>query len=157
MRVTISRIGVVLWIGVIFFSSTSLAAQWCEELFATLSSMLLPHLSAAHPSYKHLHFIAEKSVHVTLFMLFAVLLWNAIPNKPRKITAIFLSSLLVACMAEFIQFFFPGRDPALRDVMIDLGGTAIGVGIITKIFAKSVKAERTVSRGGERATHAMRR
>lgn len=121
------KVAVAGWIAVVFFSSTTLAAQWSESAFRFVCSLFLPHMLPHHSAYGRLHFIAEKGVHVTLFLVLATLLWQAFPNRSQKVIAILVTGIVVGCIAEFLQFFFPGRDPAVRDVLIDLGGTTIGV------------------------------
>jgi VanZ family protein len=73
--------------------------------------------------------LADKSVHVSLFLVLALLLWRILPNAPWKIAAILVSGALVGSASEFLQRFFPGRDPAVRDVLINIGGTAIGAAV----------------------------
>jgi len=116
----------ITWIGAIFFSSTTLASQWCEAAFTKLSDLLFGS-SHGYPSYNVIHLIADKSVHVVLFLVLGVLLWRALPPTPRKWAIILGAGLFVGSCSEFLQRFFPGRDPAVRDVFINLGGTGLGV------------------------------
>jgi VanZ family protein len=54
----------------------------------------------------------------------------AVENSPSvqwKIVVILLLGLLVGSCSEFLQSFFPDRDPAFRDVLINVGGTLAGV------------------------------
>lgn len=118
-----------MWIGVIFFSSTSLAAQWCEKAFRFLAAILFSHLHANDSSYGIIHLLADKSVHVGLFLVLGLLLWHALPNAQWKIARIILFGAAVGSASEFLQRFFPGRDPAVRDVLINVAGTAVGVGV----------------------------
>ena len=122
-------VGIALWIGVIFFSSTSLAAHWCEKAFRFLSAIIFSHLRADDSSYGLIHLLADKSVHVGLFLVLALLLWQALPNAQWKIVRIILFGAAVGSASEFLQRFFPGRDPAVRDVLINVAGTAVGVGV----------------------------
>jgi VanZ family protein len=122
-------LAVIVWIGVIFFSSTSLASQWCEEGFHFLSGIIFSHLHPDDSSYGLIHLLADKSVHVGLFLVLALLLWRILPNAPWKIVAILVSGALVGSASEFLQRFFPGRDPAVRDVLINIGGSAIGAAV----------------------------
>ena len=117
------------WIGVIFFSSTSLALKWAEGGFSFLSSALLQHLKENTSSYHLAHLLADKGFHVTLFFVFAVLLWLALGRNVRKGWIILLAGAVIGCISEFLQRFFPDRDPALRDVLINTGGTALGLAI----------------------------
>jgi VanZ family protein len=122
-------LALIVWIGVIFFSSTSLASQWCEEGFRFLSGIIFSHLHPDDSSYGLIHLLADKSVHVGLFLVLALLLWRILPNAPWKIAAILVFGALVGSASEFLQRFFPGRDPAVRDVLINIGGTAIGAAV----------------------------
>jgi VanZ family protein len=115
------------WVGVIFFSSTSVALHWCEEAFRWLSELLLGNDVAQQPSFGVFHLLADKGFHVTLFLVFAVLLWKALPPSGSKGWKILLLGFLVGSCSEFLQRFFPDRDPALRDVLINVAGTALGL------------------------------
>lgn len=127
-------IAVVVWIAVIFFSSTSLAGEWSEQGFSYVSALLFSGLHPGAPSYDWLHLFADKGFHVMLFLILALLLWQAVPAMRGKITFILFAGLVVGSCSEFLQRFFPGRDPAIRDVLINLGGTALGVIVSVKLF-----------------------
>ncbi len=133
----------VAWIGVIFFSSTSVAGQSSEEAFTALSH-LLPHLQPGTSSYDVVHLLADKSVHICLFAVFAILLWGALGNITKKIGWILLIGALIGSCSELLQNFFPGRDPAIRDVLINIGGTALGV-IVRIAVSKLYRPERRVA------------
>jgi len=122
-------LAVIAWIGVIFFSSTSLASQWCEQGFSWLSSLLFGHLGPTDPSYGILHLLADKGVHVSLFLILAMLLCMTIPQIRWKAAIVLGCGALVGSCSEFLQRFFPGRDPAIRDVLINIGGTAAGLAL----------------------------
>ena len=89
-----------------------------------------------------LHLVADKGLHVTLFAVLAFLLWQAYASKQRKIVWILLTGLVVGSCSEFLQRFFPGRDPAVRDVLINLGGTALGVCLILLLNRQRTAAAR---------------
>jgi VanZ family protein len=110
------------WIALIFFSSTSLAARWCEQAFRLLFG---PSSSTPQTRYQILHFLAEKSLHVMLFAVLGWLLWKALPPARGKLVAILLAGLLVGSSSEFLQGFFPGRDPAIRDVLLNFTSMAV--------------------------------
>jgi len=118
----------IAWIGVIFFSSTTVAGQSSEEAFGALSKLLLTHLQPGTSSYDIVHLLADKSVHVGLFFVLAVLLWRALPSAPGRVIAIMVIGAAIGSCSELLQMLFPGRDPAVRDVLINIGGTALGVG-----------------------------
>jgi VanZ family protein len=115
----------VAWIAVIFFSSTNLAEQWSEQAFRYLSGQILPAMNPGPLGIMHL--VADKGLHVTMFCVLAVLLYLAVPAMRQKTVLILLAGFLVGSASEFLQRFFPGRDPALRDVLINTAGTALGL------------------------------
>src|SRR5581483_11529373 len=125
----LGRIAVAAWIGVIFFSSTSLASRWCEALFGCVSRLLFQHVFPTPSSYDWIHLLADKGLHVTLFCVLAVLLWQVNPRLSRKSIAIIACGAIIGSCSELLQRFFPGRDPAIRDVFINIGGTALGAAI----------------------------
>ena len=113
----------IAWIAVIFFSSTSTAARWCEQAYSAFSHY------AYGGTNDWLHFLADKGFHVGLFLILAILLWRTIPDGSWKIALILLFGLSIGSCSEFLQSFFPDRDPALRDVLINLGGTIAGIAV----------------------------
>jgi VanZ family protein len=132
---------VAAWIGIILFSSTSSAGNWCAGVFQLFSAKLLGLFP--NQSWGILAFLAEKGVHVILFLVLGTLLWKgirAIEDVPRKIAVILSIGLLIGSASEFLQRFFPGRDPSVRDVLINLGSTAIGVAL-SLTFARSRQNE----------------
>ncbi len=133
----------IAWIGVIFFSSTSIASDWCEQLYSYLCGLLYSGAQPGDASYDWMHFLADKGLHVTMFFILAVLLWKAIPAGSGKVMGILLAGLVIGSCSEFLQLFFPGRDPAIRDVFINLGGTALGLLLSTILF----ESARAVRRG----------
>ena len=121
------NLGVLAWTGVIFFSSTSIADHWGEQGFNWLSSIFFRHLGPDASSYAILHLLAHKSVHIFLFMVLALLLWRSVPDGEWKITLILVCGAFIGSCSEFLQRFFPGRDPAIRDVLINVAATALGI------------------------------
>jgi VanZ family protein len=120
------------WIGLIFLSSTSAAGQWSEKAFQLLSRLLFSHVMRAGDSvYRFTHLVADKGFHVFLFAVLGVLLWNAVPKGQRKTISILIAGATVGSTSEFLQSLFPGRDPATRDVLINIAGTALGIALIT--------------------------
>lgn len=127
----------------IFFSSTSIAAEWCERAFHFLVGIIFGGLRNV-PSLGLIHLLADKGFHVALFLVLAVLLWNAVPNMPRKIAVILVCGALVGSASEFLQRFFPGRDPAIRDVLINIAGTALGVWLCVSLLKHKMRTEELV-------------
>jgi VanZ family protein len=86
---------------------------------------MVPAVNQRH--FPLLHVLADKSVHVGLFFILALLSWNSVMRPARIRFAIVLGiGLLVGSTSEFLQRFFPGRDPSFSDVLINFGSAAIG-------------------------------
>jgi VanZ family protein len=117
----------VAWICVIFYSSTSLALMQCVTAFHLVMGVLFHGLHPTDGPFDILQLIADKGLHVTLFAIFGILLWKALaPVRPKPLLILGIG-LCVGSASEFLQSFFPDRDPALRDVLINVCGTGIGV------------------------------
>ncbi len=119
----------VLWVGTIFLSSTS-AARVCDGLFHYGYGVLV---GTSNPVvYERVHFIAEKGVHVLLFAALGMLLWKLVPETGWKAVLVLLLGSFVGVCSELLQRFFPRRDPTLRDVLINMAGTALGIMLSVK-------------------------
>jgi VanZ family protein len=126
----------VAWIGIIFFSSTSAALYYCVTAYHAVTAFIFgPNRHT--PPFSFLQLLADKGLHVTLFFILALLLWQAVPPVPRRPWLILLGGLCVGSASEYLQSFFPDRDPAIHDVLINLGGTALGLGARLALGRKS--------------------
>lgn len=117
---------ILAWIGIICFSSTSLAGHKCERAFEIVSQTVF-HLEPGRSFSEILSFTVEKSVHLVLFAVLAILLSQAHPARSWRLKQTILVGFIVAIGSEYLQHFFPGRDPTLRDVAINLSGFTIGL------------------------------
>lgn len=106
-----------------------MAGQSSEAAFSSLSWFLFRFFHPNYAEYRVIHFLADKGVHVVLFAVLAILLWQAMPQGPWKKAAIVLTGAFVGSCSEFLQSFYPGRDPAIRDVIINTAATALGLAI----------------------------
>ena len=118
------------WIGVIFFSSTSIAGKTSDRAFSGFFAAYLRRFDKYDFYHEyHIHFFAEKNVHVMMFVVLALLLWHILPDVPGKAGIVFLSGVAIGCCSELAQCLFPGRDPAVRDALLNTAGTGIGTAI----------------------------
>jgi len=122
-----ATLAVFVLIAVIAFTSTSVAGEACDRAFYFLYSLFFGHLHSHGHAYEVMHFVAEKGVHFGLFLALATLLIKGTPDARWRMPLVLLSGLGLSVASEFLQFFFPGRDPSVRDVLIDFGGTVFGV------------------------------
>jgi VanZ family protein len=132
-------VAVVGWIGIIFFSSTRTAWLWCESGFSYLSGIFISDVRRQSESFGAIHLAADKGLHVTLFAVLALLLYKAMLDPRQKVVRILSFGLVVGCCSEYLQSFFPDRDPAVRDVFINLAGTGLGV-LLSILWARRTRA-----------------
>lgn len=78
------------------------------------------------------NFVVRKVAHLMEYLVFYLLLFNALREDFNSKKALFLSLIgvfLYACTDEFHQLFIPGRTGRIRDVIIDTFGGSIGLAI----------------------------
>jgi VanZ family protein len=71
------------------------------------------------------NFIVRKLGHFSEYFIFYYLLYNALIEDVKHKKALILSFIIMslyACTDEIHQAFMPGRGPAVRDVLVDMGG-----------------------------------
>lgn len=116
-----------LWVCVIFFSSTSLAGKTSDAVFTQFVTAHIIRYDNYDLYHRyHVYFLAEKTVHLTLFIVLAIVLWRSLPNGPWRFGVVLLCGSLIGCCSELAQSLFPDRDPAVRDALINTAGIAIG-------------------------------
>jgi VanZ family protein len=125
-RSNLFRLALIALLGFIAFTSTSLAGKAGDNSFAFLMALLFGHLRSSR-LVGMMHFTAEKSVHFILFFVLALLLLNMMPASKSRTPRILLLALVVGISSELLQFQFPGRDPAVRDVFINFCGSVAGI------------------------------
>jgi VanZ family protein len=122
------------WIGLIFFSSTSFAAENCERFYWFIHLYLPSPLIDTSINGGWMHLLAEKGVHFTLFFTFGFFVAHLVHGSPwGRLAKIAAFGLVIGSCSEFLQSFFPGRDPALRDVILNLVSASLG-GVATLLW-----------------------
>lgn len=132
-RTTAWIIPALAWLGLIFFSSTSLAAAWSDRAFALVVAALRRWAVPVGPP-GNLYFLMEKGFHFTLFLVLSLLLGRAIDGVRHKTGAILLFGLVIGSASEYLQCFFSGRDPALRDVALNVISVVAGLLLASKLW-----------------------
>jgi len=128
----------LIWIGVIFCASGDTgSSQHSSTLFAPLMHWLFPHMAPGR--IEAIHYLFRKGAHLTEFAVLAVLIWQALRHSPRTELRPWRWAeaglalglvLLFAASDELHQAWVPGRTGQISDVMIDLSGGAIGLGLL---------------------------
>ena len=119
------------------------------EISAAFSSwvkgLLLFFLPAGEPAPVQGTGLLRKIAHVLEFTSFGALwCWYLLIGR-RKPALAYLPGLTTACIDETIQCFVPGRGPRVTDVLIDLGGFSLGIGVTLLIQYFKTKKWRTKS------------
>lgn len=121
---------VVLWMALMFFSSTDLMSSEHTSRFLTpFLRWLNPDISLEAIARAHL--FVRKAAHVTEYAILAALLfrgWRSCFCEARwAMVAAFASAMLFAAGDEFHQTFVASRTGAIGDVLIDASGALTGV------------------------------
>ena len=113
----------ILW-GLVIFSFSSLQVGKSSEIY-----------------WKD--FVVKKTAHLVEYAIFTILLYRAmVGSNVDKKKAIIISIIIAALYGltdEFHQSFTPGREPRIRDVIIDTIGSAVGVTLFQKILERNPK------------------
>lgn len=135
--------GVVLWVCFIWSNSIKPAVQSSQAsggIVQLLAGWFGFDLSG--PVYELVTFWVRKSAHFLEYAVLGVLLWCSILTWGKagsrqlkeyiftKIPLGLLLGVLTAMADESIQLFSEGRSCEVRDVWIDLGGTAFGIALV---------------------------
>ena len=132
-RRSIRYIPLILWIGLIFFfSSTAASASQTSRIIGPLLHFLFP--SASPESLQQYHFFIRKCAHVTEYALLAFWAIRAWKNssytflKSYRFVLAAVLVLAVASLDEYNQSFEPSRTSTPWDVGLDfVGGLAMCV------------------------------
>ena len=124
---------VVVWMTLIFSASTGLGRPENTSRFVRPFLLWLdPKMS--EETIEKVHYAIRKTAHFTEYGVLGLLLWRLLHFDPwwaKWRTREFLMALLLAALYaasdEFHQKFVPGREAAVRDVMIDTCGAGAGL------------------------------
>lgn len=134
-------LGVALVISVvaaIALSCTDSSGQWCGRTFDQGFRYLFG-AGASARVYLTIRLIAEKSVHLTLYIGLSGALWVCSRRvRHRTICALTVGFAIGVC-SELFQMLFPTRDPAVRDVLINWSGIVTGLSLIHIVKAFSTR------------------
>jgi VanZ family protein len=138
---------VLLWMVLVFSASTSLGAPRNTSRFVEpFLRWIAPNMS---PETIHrIHYAIRKMAHFTEYCILGVLVLRLVRAEPalagtalaRQVRLALLLTALYACSDEFHQLFVPGRESAVRDVLIDTTGAAVGIGLCWLAVRARVRA-----------------
>lgn len=73
-------------------------------------------------------FLAEKGVHMALFTTMGFVLWSMFPARQRSVMIVLAVGAVIGVCSEILQIF-TGRDPSIRDAVLNACGVAMGMAI----------------------------
>ena len=135
---------VFLWIGFIFWMSTSMfSAQNTYLFFESLLRFFAPSIS--HKEVIVVHIFIRKLAHITEYFISGLLLFRAFregSDKRREGLWAFSSLLVVVIIAasdELHQSFVPTRTATLVDVGLDIMGGFLAQGVSVLMFRRQLQ------------------
>jgi VanZ family protein len=88
-------------------------------------------------------FVVKKTAHVVEYFIFSLLLYRGLINSKvrseKAIVIAIIGTFIYGLTDEWHQFFTPGREPRLRDVLIDTSGSLFFVYSFKSIILKNEK------------------
>jgi VanZ family protein len=116
----------ISWIVLLLFSSTSAAERYCEVALHKAMALVFNATETDHTPAGD-HFWAKKATHVVLYVALAGMLVQATGGGTGRVRIlVFCIGLTVGIATEFVQAFFPDREPKARDVLINVASTYLG-------------------------------
>lgn len=137
---------IVIWMGVIFSFSSKNGEQSSKSSGRVTKTVI----SVCYPAYSSMaekeqerifgifNFLIRKAAHFTEYFILAVLVTFLIITFDKKgFSAIIFAASICAAFAagdEIHQGFVSGRNPSVKDVLIDTSGAVSGSGLIIIIY-----------------------
>ena len=109
-----------------------------DRLLGRLLALFSPAFSAGDgpvqtAAVELLSFFERKAAHMFLYFILILLLWLALApllrSTGRQLSAAALLCGALAALDEYHQTMVPGRSGQMRDVLIDLSGAALALGL----------------------------
>lgn len=133
---------VILWMAFIFYMSSQ-PAGISDDMSKGVTKVIIQVVDSIYPLdietsslqlwVDRFNHSVRKLGHVTEYLILGTLVANACKKSGVKGYKLFLYSFAFcaayAVSDELHQYFVPGRGPGLRDVLLDSGGAAVGIGI----------------------------
>ena len=148
MRKKVILILLIAWViavavGIFLFSSQT--GEESGEVSQGLLDNILAFLHLNGENEETLHYLIRKGAHMTeyavlsasacvlFFYLADIRIWNGLSRRGMALYALAFSAFF-AVTDEIHQAFVPGRGPAVKDVLIDSVGAAIGIVLIYVVW-----------------------
>jgi VanZ family protein len=126
----------LLWMSVIFGASTELGSPEHTSLFVRPFLLWLdPHMS--EETINMVHHCIRKTAHAVEYAILGFLIWRVVRSAAAlaahgpgwHFRLALLLAALYAATDETHQIFVPGREAAVRDVLLDTCGAGLGLAV----------------------------
>jgi len=133
---------VIIWMLVIFLlsaqqgaESTNLSDRVAKIIIDKTDMLVHPIIDTSTFTFvKFVKVILRKSAHVAEYFILGILVINAVKASkvpdPRSFILSFLICILYAASDEIHQYFVPGREAQVLDVVIDSIGACVGIKLV---------------------------
>ncbi len=145
----LSWIGVLLWMGLIFYLSDQPANE-SNQLSKGVTEVIIEKVGEFSPEMdfnnSSINRTVRKNAHFYVYLVLAMLMMNALNNRKlytyKRIILTLIFCILYAITDEIHQLFVPGRGAQAMDVLIDSVGVTFGIGIYLLISSiiKKIKS-----------------
>ena len=118
----------------IFIWGNSCLPGQVSGAWSQMISDLINRLLGRLPGDPHTgHGLLRKIAHFTEFTCLGMSLFWLFSMLQKKFWIPFLCGFLAACTDECIQLLVPDRGPAIKDVLIDTAGVAVGIAVLLAV------------------------
>ena len=145
MKYFIKKLSVALWMVFIYMFSSEVSTTSSTrsgKIVDTVSTYLTL-------SEEILTFLIRKSAHLALYFILGVLVFSLIREYTKETAKLIICTLAVvatyAVIDETHQMFVSGRSGEIRDVLIDVTGAAIGIGVYYGFLKYRPKNKRIIN------------
>lgn len=131
------RAASILWIVLILYSSTATAERFCDKAYDEVLACIAGNRGLSVDAEDNDRFWPKKIMHSALFIILGYLLVKAAGHSTES-TAVYTIALgtVVGISSELVQLGFPSREPAIRDVLINIGSLVTTMIVFQKRMKK---------------------
>ncbi|MGA2506997.1 MAG: VanZ family protein [Chitinispirillaceae bacterium] len=131
---------IVLWCGLIFYMSSNNGDESSNQskFVATLLNRWVRCLLGPH-AFTLSETVVRKTAHFFEYLVLGCLMFMGFLDRSRlarSILFVLIAGLLFAVSDELHQLFIPGRTARFFDVLIDMAGIALSVGIMNRVIKR---------------------
>lgn len=111
------------------------------RLYNRYATFFVALLTSTEPQREELMIVAEKSTHLAMFALLGIVLWGALPRGPRRPQLVLAAGAVIGITSELLQRFYVSRDPTVRDAILNVAGTLLGIVLCELVSLTGVRKQ----------------